>query len=67
MTKPCRHIPVNKANVIASRLLPYFLKRHTLSLEGAVVFAGEKIGRELLAFDLKLPDFFEYVFYRQHR
>jgi hypothetical protein len=31
-----------------------------------VVLAGEKVGRELLALDLKLPDLFEYFFYGHH-
>src|SRR3712207_1176013 len=67
VAEPRRNVPVNKPNVVACIIFPYFPERHPLSLKGTVVFAREQVAGELLAFDLQLADFFQYFGGGQHK
>src|SRR5690606_27063887 len=66
MPKSCRHVPIDKTYIITSGILPHFLKRHPLSLKGAMIFACKEIRRQLPAFNFQKAYALEYFFCGQH-
>jgi hypothetical protein len=58
MVEPGRHIPVDKPDVVTVLVFAHFLEQHSSPFEGAVVFAGENVPRELLAFYFQLANLF---------
>ncbi len=56
---PGGHVPVDRSNLVAGRVLAHLLEVQPLPLERAVVLPGQRLGHETLSAQLNLPDFLE--------
>ena len=57
--KPRRHVPIDRADLIARLILAHVLEVHPASLEDAVVIAREDRLHEALGLDLERADFLQ--------
>ena len=61
VVEPCRHIPVNAADIVAILVLTHLAESHAAALEGTVVLARKQLPRQPARLDFNLADFFYYV------
>ena len=59
MIHPCRHVPINRAHVIARLVFPHLVKIHPLPLEHGMILPRQRLRDDAIRPDLDLPDFFE--------
>jgi hypothetical protein len=60
MRETCGYIPVDRLDIIARRIFPYFTERHTPSFKGRMVFSREYMVAQALCFDLDPPYALQY-------